>query len=59
MISRWRQGGVGSGRLFEIFDEYHRIKKKHQVASTISLSLINWFTRFKYILKTRYLKMAY
>jgi len=59
MISRWRAGGVGTHRIMEIFDEYHRIKKEHNVASGVTLMAIDAFTRFKYILKDKILKVAY
>ncbi|MCS5712303.1 glycosyltransferase [Candidatus Berkiella aquae] len=58
-ISRWRAGGVGAHRIMEIFDEYHRIKKQHRVASTMALQAIDAFTRLKYLIKDKLLKMAY
>lgn len=59
MVSRWRAGGVGTHRIMEIFDEYHRIKQQHGVASNITLMAIDAFTRFKYLLKDKILKVAY
>lgn len=59
MISNWRAGGVGTNRIHEIFDEYHRIKTQHQVASTMALKAIDGLTRLKYWLKTKCLKRAY
>ncbi|MGE3319006.1 MAG: glycosyltransferase family 2 protein [Candidatus Berkiella sp.] len=59
LISRWRAGGIGTNRMMEIFDEYHRIKLKHHVANTMTLKAIDAFTRTKYILKDKMLKMAY
>ncbi|MBS0286850.1 MAG: glycosyltransferase [Proteobacteria bacterium] len=58
MVSNWRAGGIGSNRISEIFDEYHRLKAKYQVASPLVLKLIDMFTRAKYKLKTT-LKVAY
>jgi glycosyltransferase involved in cell wall biosynthesis len=59
IVSRWRAGGVGTNRIGEIFDEYHRIKRRHQVASDVVLMLIDKFNRFKYLLKTKGLKQVY
>ena len=56
MISRWRAGGVGTDKILEVFDEYHRIKKQHKISNNFSLKLIDHSTRFKYAIKTRYLK---
>lgn len=58
-ISKWRAGGVGSNRIMDIFDEYHRIKIQHQVASKWLLSIIDKVNRLKYRLKTKWLKLAY
>lgn len=59
LISRWRAGGVGTHRIMEIFDEYHRIKLQHQVASPCTLKAIDAFTRLKYVVKDKILKVAY
>lgn len=59
MVSRWRAGGVGTHRIMEIFDEYHRIKQQHGVAGNLTLTAIDAFTRFKYLLKDKILKVAY
>ncbi len=59
MVSRWRAGGVGTHRIMEIFDEYHRIKQQHGVAGKLTLMAIDLFTRFKYLLKDKILKVAY
>lgn len=59
MVSRWRAGGVGTHRIMEIFDEYHRIKHQHRVAGSATLKLIDTFTRFKYFLKDKILNIAY
>ncbi len=59
MVSKWRAGGVGSNRISDIFDEYHRIKIKNNVASKGVLASIDAFTRFKYILKSKCLGLPY
>ncbi len=51
-VAYWQAGGVGQGRIFEIYDEYHRIKKQHQVASPAFLWGIDRWNRFKYQIKT-------
>ena len=58
MISNWRAGGIGSNRIEEIFDEYHRLKLKYHIASTVALKAIDKFTRAKYKIKTM-LRVAY
>lgn len=51
VVARWRAGGVGTNRTYDIFDEYHAIKCKHKIAPRWMLSMIDWFTRSKYVLK--------
>lgn len=58
MISNWRAGGVGSNRITEIFDEYHRLKQKYKIASSIVLNFIDAFTRTKFWIKSK-LRIAY
>ncbi len=59
IISRWRAGGVGTNRIEEIFEEYHRIKMQHQVANKCFLKTIDRYNRFKYYLKTKWLQQEY
>ncbi|MFI4937122.1 MAG: glycosyltransferase family 2 protein [Candidatus Berkiellales bacterium] len=59
LISNWRAGGIGTSKLHEIFDEYHRIKTQHGIASPVVLKAIDRFTRFKYHLKTKWLRVTY
>ena len=51
VIASWQAGGIGQGRIFEIYDEYHRIKTKHQVASPFTLKAIDSWNRVKVSLK--------
>lgn len=51
VIASWQAGGIGQGRIFEIYDEYHRIKTKHQVASPLTLKAIDRWNRVKVSLK--------
>ncbi|MBS0289709.1 MAG: glycosyltransferase [Proteobacteria bacterium] len=57
-ISKWRAGGVGKNKIFDIFDEYHRIKANNQIASPLTLKLIDKFSRTKYMIKNK-LGLAY
>lgn len=59
LVSRWRAGGLGANRIFDVLDEYHRIKVMHSVASIPVLKIIDKLNRFKYILKSKWLKLAY
>lgn len=59
IVANWRAGGVGTNRITEIFDEYHKIKMQHNVAKPCVLKAIDAFTRFKYELKAKWLKVAY
>jgi len=52
IVSRWREGGIGTHREKEVFDEYHQIKKRNQVASDATLWMINKYIRAKFCLKT-------
>lgn len=53
VIAHWQAGGVGKGRILEIYDEYHRIKTKHKVASTLQLWGIDRWNRLKYQIKSK------
>ncbi len=50
-FSAWRAGGVGTGRMLEIFREYDYIKRKNRVASSLTLKLINSYILLKYYLR--------
>lgn len=52
VVAHWQAGGIGKGRILEIYDEYRRIKKKYQVASDASLWRIDRWNRLKYKFKT-------
>lgn len=52
LVAHWQAGGVGKGRILEIYDEYHRIKKQHQIASPLILWGIDHWNRLKYQIKT-------
>lgn len=51
VVAKWRDDGIGNGRILEIFKEYDKIKRDNKVASSLVLSLINYWTLFKYYVK--------
>ena len=53
VVSCWQEGGIGSNRFLEIFDEYHYIKKKNKVASYFTLYLIHQWILLKYRLSKK------
>jgi glycosyltransferase involved in cell wall biosynthesis len=52
LVTAWQAGGIGCGKTIEIYKEYDAIKRRHKVASGITLSLINQWNLFKYHTKT-------
>lgn len=50
-VSAWREGGVGTNRILEIFKEYLKIKKKNRVAPTWILVGIYFWSILKYRIK--------
>lgn len=51
IIANWVEGGVGTGKILEIFQEYHEIKMRHKVAPLLLLKLIHWWNSLKYKIK--------
>lgn len=52
VVANWRAGGVGTDKIKEIYDEYHKIKLQHQVASKWLLTGIDKWNRTKYAIKS-------
>lgn len=52
LFSSWREGGIGTGRILNILNEYHRIKVKNEVAPAWILCAIDIYIKFKFKLKT-------
>jgi glycosyltransferase involved in cell wall biosynthesis len=50
-VASWVEGGIGTNRYLEIFDEYHAIKCKHKVAPYGILIAIHFWTLFKFYIK--------
>jgi len=48
IVSCWKEGGIGSNRFMEIFEEYNFIKKKNKVASDFTLYLVHQWILLKY-----------
>ena len=51
IVANWRDDGIGTGRILEIFKEYDKIKRDNKVASGFVLSLIHKWSLFKYYIK--------
>lgn len=51
IVSNWQLGGIGTGKKFEILDEYHQIKLKHKVASVLKLNIIHQWNKLKLTIK--------
>ena len=51
VVSKWRDDGVGNGRILEIFKEYNHIKLKNKIAHPYYLWIINNWILLKYHLK--------
>lgn len=51
VVAKWRADGIGNGRTLEIFKEYDKIKRDNQVANSLILSMINYWTLLKYYIK--------
>jgi glycosyltransferase involved in cell wall biosynthesis len=51
ILSSWRSGGVGTGKIYEILKEYNFIRIKNNVANIFLLYLIYFYSIFKFILK--------
>lgn len=50
-VAAWRDGGCGSGRFLEIFNEYHENRVKNRVAPIYVLQMINLWTLAKFYIK--------
>ena len=51
IVASWNEGGIGSNKLLEVFNEYNYIKHKHKIASNIVLTIIHYWTILKYKIK--------
>ena len=51
ITAKWRDDGIGNGRILEIYREYDQIKRKNKVTNNILLSCINYWILLKYYVK--------
>lgn len=51
VVAKWRADGLGEGKTLQVLSEYDRIKRKHKVAPPAVLTLIHFWSVFKYRLK--------
>lgn len=51
ILSSWREGGVGSGKIMQVLNEYNKIKRKNQVAPIPLLILIDVYIKCKFYIK--------
>jgi glycosyltransferase involved in cell wall biosynthesis len=51
VVARWRDDGLGNGRILDVLKEYDKIKRKNNIASDMVLSSINCWILFKYYVK--------
>ena len=52
IIANWMEGGVGTGKILEIYQEYHEIKLRNKIAPVWLLTCIHYWNRLKYKIKT-------
>ncbi len=50
-VAAWRDGGCGTGRFLEIFEEYHKNRVRNRVAPRAVLELIHLWTLAKFYVK--------
>ncbi|MGF1750756.1 glycosyltransferase family 2 protein [Vibrio cionasavignyae] len=51
ILAQWRADGLGNNRELDIYKEYDAIKRKHKLAPSWVLSLVNYWTLLKYNIK--------
>jgi glycosyltransferase involved in cell wall biosynthesis len=50
-VAAWRDGGCGTGRFLEIFEEYHQNRAQNKVAPKLILDIIHLWTLAKFYIK--------
>jgi glycosyltransferase involved in cell wall biosynthesis len=50
-VAAWRDGGCGTGRFLEIFDEYHQNRVRNMVAPKLILDIVHFWTLMKFYIK--------
>ncbi len=56
IIANWVEGGVGTGKILDIYQEYHDIKMRHKIAPIYILKLIHYWSILKYKIRVKLLK---
>jgi glycosyltransferase involved in cell wall biosynthesis len=51
ILANWREDGLGCNKELEIFEEYDKIKRDNKISSDSFLSIIKYWTLFKYYIK--------
>ena len=51
VVARWRDDGLGNGRILEIYKEYDKIKRINKVANNKILKVIKYWILFKFYVK--------
>lgn len=52
IVANWVEGGIGTGKILEIYQEYHQIKLKNKIAPVFILNCINNWIRLKHKMKS-------
>lgn len=51
VVARWRDDGVGNGRILKVLNEYNKIRKDNKIANVLFLEAIHYWSIFKYFVK--------
>lgn len=54
-VACWRAGGIGQGKIIDVYNEYHQIKREHNIAPFFILFLIRMWIYLKYIIRYKIL----
>lgn len=52
IVAHWVEGGIGTGKMLEIYREYHQIKLKNKIAPVFILNCINNWIKLKHKVKS-------
>lgn len=53
IIANWLEGGVGTGKILEIYQEYHDMKLKNKIAPVYIVKLIDKWLKLKYKIRSK------
>jgi FkbM family methyltransferase len=57
-VAGWREGGIGKDRLYEILDEYHRIRTNNHIAPLWILNIVHFLVLIRYIVPEKLHKLS-